>query len=54
MRLGCTLKNFMIKSMLAHAVEHGLPDKLSKKWKLDSEEIDNNIEDLAKRLEEPF
>ena len=47
-RMNISLSEYMIKSMLSHAKEHKLASKISSKWNFSTDEIENNIEDLAK------
>ena len=47
-RMKIDLPDYMIKSMINHANSHQLIDKISQKWDISTEEIDSNIEDLAK------
>ena len=42
------LPEYMVKSMLSHAKEHKLADKMSSKWDFKIDEIENNLEALAK------
>ena len=51
-RMETSLQDYMIKSMLNHAKEHQLANKISKKWDFQVDEIQNNIEDLAKYVTE--
>ena len=52
LRMGYTLEEFMIMSMLSHAKEHGLATKLCKKWDLVNDEIEGNLDGLAKYVVE--
>ncbi len=52
LRIGYTLSEYMIKSMLSHAGQHDLSEKLGKKWDLSSAEIEANLEGLAKYVVE--
>tara|TARA_B100000686_G_C15934356_1_gene545793 strand:- start:53 stop:487 length:435 start_codon:yes stop_codon:yes gene_type:complete len=52
LRIGYSLSDFMVKSMLSHAEEHDLSKKLGEKWQLSSEEIEENLDGLAKYVVE--
>ena len=52
LRIGSSLPDFMVKSMLSHAGQHDLSKKLGEKWKLSSNEIEENLEGLAKYVAE--
>jgi len=52
LRTGYTLEEFMVMSMLSHAKEHGLATKLCKKWGLVNDEIEGNLDGLAKYVVE--
>ncbi len=47
-RMQISLPDYMVKSMLSHAKEHNLANKISSKWDVQIEELDENMEDLAK------
>ena len=47
-RMDVTLQDYMIKSMLTHARDHKLTEKISDKWNFNIDEIEDNIEGLAK------
>ena len=51
-RMNTSLQDYMIKSMLNHANDHRLAQKISSKWEFDINEIENNIEGLAKYVTE--
>ncbi|WP_269622710.1 hypothetical protein [Prochlorococcus marinus] len=51
-RMKVSLHDFMIKSMLDHAKQHQLTKKISSRWNIETDEIDTNIEDLAKYVTE--
>ena len=51
-RMEISLSEYMIKSMLNHAKEHKLASKMSDKWSLATDEIESNLEDLAKYVAE--
>ena len=51
-RMNISLSEYMIKSMLNHAKEHKLASKMSDKWSLSTDEIESNLEDLAKYVAE--
>ena len=52
LRIGSSLEEFMVKSMLSHSKEHGLASKIGKKWDLASSEIEENLEGLARYVSE--
>lgn len=52
LRTNYSLSAYMIKSMVAHAEQHDLAQKMAKKWEVPSEEIKENMEDLAKYVAE--
>ena len=51
-RMNISLSDYMVKSMLSHAKEHKLASKMSDKWGLETDEIESNLEDLAKYVAE--
>ena len=51
-RMKTGLREYMVKSMLNHANDHRLAQKISSKWEFDINEIENNIEGLAKYVTE--
>ncbi len=51
-RMKISLPEYMLKSMIKHAKSHNLSQKISKKWETTVEEIDENMEDLAKYVAE--
>ncbi len=51
-RMKISLSEYMIKSMLNHSKEHKLASKMSDKWGLETDEIESNLEDLAKYVAE--
>ena len=51
-RTKVSLSEYMLNSMISHANTHQLAKKISKKWETDSEEIEENMEDLAKYVVE--
>ena len=51
-RMTIDLHQYMCKSMVNHAKEHGLAQKISKKWDTPIEEIEGNLDDLAKYVAE--
>jgi len=51
-RMNVELTEYMVKSMLNHAKDHQLPKKISEKWNSEIDEIENNLEDLAKYVTE--
>ena len=46
------LTEYMVKSMLSHAKQHDLAVKISTKWEISTEEIEENMQDLAKYVVE--
>ena len=52
LRIGCPLTDYMVRSMLAHAKQHELCQKVGEKWKVPNEDIEANIEGLAKYVVE--
>ena len=52
LRIGSSLEEFMVTSMLSHSKEHGLASKIGKKWDLASSEIEENLEGLARYVSE--
>ncbi len=52
LRMSYSLSQYMIKSMISHAKEHDLAKKVSEKWKVSSEEVEDNMEGLAKYVTE--
>ena len=52
LRIGSSLEEFMVKSMLSHSKEHGLASKIGKKWDLATGEIEENLEGLARYVSE--
>ncbi len=51
-RMKIDLPEYMIKSMVQHAKEHELALKISRKWDAQVDEIEENLEDLAKYVTE--
>ena len=51
-RMNIDLSEYMIKSMVDHAKEHKLATKISTKWGTQVDEIEENLEDLAKYVTE--
>ncbi len=51
-RMGFTLSKYMVKSMILHAKEHSLSEKISTKWNTSVEELEENTEGLAKYVVE--
>ena len=51
-RMETSLQDYMIKSMLNHARDHKLAQKISSKWDYDINDIENNIAGLAKYVTE--
>ena len=51
-RMNISLSDYMVKSMLSHAKEHKLASKMSSKWNIEIDELENNLEDLAKYVTE--
>tara|TARA_Y100001968_G_scaffold171209_1_gene156603 strand:+ start:1529 stop:1960 length:432 start_codon:yes stop_codon:yes gene_type:complete len=51
-RMGISLSDFMVISMKRHANDHKLAGKVSSKWNTPVEEINDNLEDLAKYVSE--
>ncbi|KGG15526.1 MULTISPECIES: hypothetical protein [unclassified Prochlorococcus] len=47
-RMDIGLADYMVKSMLTHAKDHQLAKKVSDKWNYKIDEIEENIEELAK------
>ncbi len=47
-RMGKSLLDFLIVKMNDHSKEHKLPEKISKKWDIDINDIELNVSDLAK------
>ena len=52
LRIGSSLEDFMVKSMLSHAKAHDLASKLGNKWDLANDEIESNIDGLAQYVVE--
>ena len=52
LRMNYSLPQYMIKSMMDHAEEHSLAQKMSEKWKTSTEEIKDNLEGLARYVTE--
>ena len=52
LRTDLSLSEYMIKSMISHAKQHNLSQKVAGKWKVPSEEVEANMEDLAKYVAE--
>ncbi len=52
LRTDSSLSEYMIKSMISHARQHNLPQKMAGKWEIPSEEVEANMEDLAKYVVE--
>ena len=52
LRTNYTLTDYMIKSMLDHAQKHNLTSKMAEKWEISNEDINSNIDDLAKYVVE--
>ena len=51
-RMNIELQEYMIKSMLAHARDHQLAKVISKKWDCELDEVESNLEGLAKYVTE--
>ena len=51
-RMNIGLLEYMISSMVKHANDHGLTKKISLKWNTPANEIENNMEELAKYVAE--
>ena len=51
-RMEISLQSYMIKSMLNHAKDHTLVKNISAKWNYDVNDIEDNIEGLAKYVTE--
>ena len=51
-RMNIGLLQYMVDSMVKHAKDHGLTKKISSKWNTPSDEIDDNLEGLAKYVAE--
>ena len=51
-RMELDLSGYMVKSMIDHAKIHKLADKVSLKWDSTTEEIEQNMEELAKYVTE--
>ena len=51
-RMNTDLLKYMCKSMINHAKEHSLAQKISDKWNTPIDEIENNMEDLASYVAE--
>jgi len=47
-RMNVGLTEYMVASMLSHSKDHSLASKISKKWDFKVDEIENNLEALAK------
>ena len=47
-RMNVGLAEYMVASMLNHAKDHALANKMSTKWDFKVDEIENNLEALAK------
>ena len=52
LRMNYSLSQYMIKSMVDHAKQHDLAEKISEKWEVSTEEIQENMEGLAKYVAE--
>ena len=52
LRTQSSLSDYMIKSMVDHAKQHNLSKKVAEKWEMSTDEIDANMEDLAKYVVE--
>ncbi len=52
LRTKYSLAEYMIQSMLSHAKQHDLAIKISTKWEISTEEIEENMQDLAKYVVE--
>ncbi len=48
LRIGCSLADYMVKSMISHSKQHELSKKVGQKWEVSNEDIEENIEGLAK------
>ena len=46
-RMGIGLNEYMVKTMLNHAYDHKLSQKISGKWNTQASDIEENIEGLA-------
>ncbi len=51
-RMGISLPNYMVRSMIEHANNHKLAAKISTKWETSLQDLELNIEDLAKYVTE--
>ena len=51
-RMNLSISDYMVKSMLNHAKEHQLAKKISSKWEVETNEINDNLEGLAKYVTE--
>ena len=51
-RTSSSLSEYMVNSMLSHAKQHGLATKMSEKWDISTDEIEDNMHDLAKYVVE--
>ncbi len=51
-RMNVALPEYMVTSMVAHAKEHDLVKKMSKKWDTSIEELESNMEGLARYVAE--
>ena len=48
LRMGTTLSEYMLKSMLSHSAKHKLTQKISGKWDTAIDELEENLEGLAR------
>tara|TARA_Y100001968_G_scaffold333747_1_gene398993 strand:- start:2011 stop:2442 length:432 start_codon:yes stop_codon:yes gene_type:complete len=51
-RMNIGLLDYMVNSMVKHSKQHDLANKISSKWNITTNEIDNNLEELAKYVAE--
>ena len=52
LRTEITLPNYMVNSMVSHASKHELAKKMSDKWNISTEELEENMDGLAKYVTE--
>jgi len=52
LRMGTGLREYLVEKMISHSNEHELPAKLSKKWDVKIEDLQSNVNDLAKYVSE--
>jgi len=48
LRTDSSLSDYMVKSMISHAKQHSLAQKIANKWEVSSAEVEDNMEELAK------